>query len=317
MPHLLASLLLPLLMTATPELSFPVTAPFPEGKTRDNTPRPTPFTPPPENLAGLRVARGIAYVDEPERDPAGFHTLDITAPAEGADLPVLVFIHGGGWTRNPARPADQGRGGPYNAGFARTGIVFVSISYRLAPDVRHPALIEDCARAFVWIRRHIAAFGGSPERIFLTGHSAGAHLAALLALNPRFLAAVGETPSAIRGCIPISGNYWIAAETKGGRVFGTDPAVLRDASPGVHAGPWAPPFLVVCGDHYPWEPSLVLPSTRLVERLRAAGVAADFHQIADRDHETILTRLTSPRDPTTALILAFIAQHADTSPTPP
>lgn len=297
-------------MALSPAPAFPANGPFPPGLDRTNTPRATPFTPPSEDLAGLRVARDVPYVDGPERDAAGFHTLDITAPATGENLPVLLFIHGGGWTRDPARPANQGRGGPYNTGFARADVVFVSISYRLSPDVSHPVLVEDCARAFAWVRRHIAAYGGSPDKIFLTGHSAGAHLAALLALNPRFLAAVGENLSAVRGCLPVSGTYWVDAGTKGGRVFGTDATVHRDASPAMHVAPNSPPFLLVCGDHYPWEPNLVKPSSKLAERLRAAGVAADFHQIADRDHETIITRLTSPGDETTALMLAFIARHS-------
>jgi arylformamidase len=287
-----------------------VNGPYAEGQTRDTIERATPFTPPPEDLTGLRTARDVAYVDGPARDPEGFHTLDITAPAKGKDLPVLIFIHGGGWTRSPGKPANSGRGGPYNAGFARAGVVFVSISYRLSPDVQHPVLVEDCARAFAWVRQHIADYGGSPDKIFLTGHSAGAHLAALLATNPEYLATVGETLAAIRGCIPISGNYWVDAGTKGGRIFGTDPAILRRASPAMQVSAKASPFLIFCGDHYPWEPKLVAPSAKFAERLRAVGVAAEFHQIADRDHETILTRLCSPRDETTDLIYSFISHHS-------
>jgi len=134
----------------------------------------------------VRTHRDIAYVTGPGAD-AKKHRLDVYAPEGVKNAPVLVMVHGGAW---------QHGGKIYNllAGpaFAEHGIVAVSVNYRLSPGTKHPAQIRDVARAFDWVRKHVAEYGGDPRNVFLTGHSAGGHLVALLAVNEKYLKASPE-----------------------------------------------------------------------------------------------------------------------------
>lgn len=143
------------------------------------------------------------------------HTLDVFAPKDvPADkAPVVFFVHGGSWMAG-----DKNFRGTYrNIGraLARGGVVAVLINYRLSPGVKHPEHIRDVARAFAWVHRHIDRYGGDPTRIILSGHSSGAHLAALLAADPSYLEAkelkldAAAARKGIRGVVPICGVYRI------------------------------------------------------------------------------------------------------------
>ena len=130
------------------------------------------------------------------------HKLDLFLPKGAKDFPVLFFIHGGAWTSG-----DRKLYGALGHVFARNGIATVVISYRLSPAVQHPAHIEDVARAFAWTHKHIAEYGGRADRIFVTGQSAGGHLAALLATHEQYLQAHHLSLKNICGAIPISGSH--------------------------------------------------------------------------------------------------------------
>eukprot|EP00050_Salpingoeca_kvevrii_P010048 m.6297 g.6297 ORF g.6297 m.6297 type:complete len:291 (+) comp2597_c0_seq1:115-987(+) len=156
----------------------------------------------------ITVLRSIAYV---EAKTPGFHSkhhLDIYKPdagdGRGSGLrPVVMHVHGGGWQRG-----DRGRkfyGAPYiGRKFAEAGIVAVCPSYRLSG---FPENIHDIASAFAWTVKHIAEYGGDPKSVFVCGHSAGAHLVALLAVDPYYLTRAGLTSASLRGVIAISGIY--------------------------------------------------------------------------------------------------------------
>jgi acetyl esterase/lipase len=169
-------------------------------------------------LAGLPAGAAAAGIKEkldlryyPGRDR---HTLDVFAPAEARDLPVVVFVHGGGWL-----VGDKNFFGVYRRVgrfLASNGVVAVAINYRLSPRVRHPEHVRDVARAYAWVRRNIRDHGGNPDRIILAGHSAGAHMVALLATDARYLqdADLGLTDAdraALKGVIAVSGVYRIPA----------------------------------------------------------------------------------------------------------
>src|SRR5439155_218578 len=114
----------------------------------------------------------------------------------------LFFVHGGAW-----RFGDRGLYPPLGYRFAREGILTVIPSYRLAPKNPHPAQMEDTAAAFAWTVRHVAEYGGDTNRIYLGGHSAGAHLASLLAFDEHYLQEHRLSPDIIRGVIALSGVY--------------------------------------------------------------------------------------------------------------
>ncbi|NVO83945.1 alpha/beta fold hydrolase [Hymenobacter terrestris] len=207
-----------------------------------------------------RRTADVAYV--PATDSAYSakrHLLDVYAPKKpGAKpYPVVVFIHGGNWT--------SGSKDLYSfvgRRLAKQGVVAVVISYRLSPDVRVPQMADDCARAVVWVRRHIADYGGDPARLFTMGHSAGGGLAALLATDDARFRRWGETTNPVRGVVlddaagldmydylkkkayPGDNQYIVS--------FGSDPASWRDVSARHHLTPQTPPFLIfVGGETYP------------------------------------------------------------------
>lgn len=164
--------------------------------------------------------RGVPYYDGPEA--AGrHHQLDLFLPEGRENYPVVVLIHGGVWMWG-----DKSSYGLYSSVgefLAQQGIGVVLPNYRLSPAVKHPVHVQDVARAVAWTRRYITLFGGSPERLFVAGHSAGGHLAALLATDPTYLAAEGLSVADLQGVIASSGVYRIPAEGLAVTLGGTRP----------------------------------------------------------------------------------------------
>ena len=146
----------------------------------------------------------IPFASLPGVDPK-LLSLDIYRPkspsnaGQQAALPVVVMIHGGGWRTGDK--ANESQGKQKASFFTGRGFVYVSINYRLSPAVQHPAHVEDVAKALAWVADHIASYGGDPERIFLMGHSAGAHLAALVTTDERYLSKLGKSSLKLNGVI--------------------------------------------------------------------------------------------------------------------
>ncbi len=167
-------------------------------------------------------------------------------------MPVVLYVHGGGWFKGDK--ANVGRKPEWLTGL---GFVFVSVNYRLLPAGRHPANAEDVAAAVAWANRRIAEHGGDPRRVFLMGHSSGAHLVSLIATDERFLAAHGLGLDAIAGVIALDTDCFdvearMRALPPGERglylaAFGGRATTWRDASPLAHvtAGEPLPPFLLL------------------------------------------------------------------------
>jgi acetyl esterase/lipase len=144
---------------------------------------------------GVRITRDEAYGKEPRQK------LDVYVP-HGKVRGTIVYFYGGSW-RNGDRALYRFMG----AGLAARGYAVVVPDYRLHPEVRFPAFVEDAALALRWTERHIEGFGGTLERVFLMGHSAGAHIAMLLALDPSYFAAAGVAPDRLRAVVGIAGPY--------------------------------------------------------------------------------------------------------------
>src|SRR5262245_19694815 len=138
--------------------------------------------------------------------------LDVYSPNGIKEAPVVVFVHGGEWTRGDKSAVS------YKPRFLNeNGIVFVSINYRLTPAVTHPAHVSDVAAAVRWVHDHATGFGGDPKKIVLMGHSAGCHLVTLVTLDPRYLAGVQLRPTDLRGVVAWSGGaYDLVAKVKAG-----------------------------------------------------------------------------------------------------
>ncbi|MGH9647433.1 MAG: alpha/beta hydrolase fold domain-containing protein, partial [Bryobacteraceae bacterium] len=189
-----------------------------------------------EISSNVEMQAGISYTDGAPAD-ADKHKLDLYLPRGKTHFPVLVFFHGGSW-----RTGDRSQYAALGERLARAGIGVAIPSYRLMPQNPHPAQIEDAAAAFAWVAKNISQHGGDATRIYLSGHSAGAHLAALLALDEKYLAKFDLTRKSIRSVIAMSGIYdvdrldtFLVAPGAGDK---------HDASPVAHAHSGAPPFLI-------------------------------------------------------------------------
>lgn len=191
--------------------------------------------------------------------------------------PVVVWVHGGGW-----RMGDKSfRGAPNLAAtWCPLGVVLVAINYRLSPDVVHPAHVQDVAAALNWVKGNITPYGGNPDKIYLLGHSAGAHLVALVATDPRYLGAYNMPLTALAGVFPIdSASYdlnssinsaWVGRMVE--QAFGKDPVLLSAASPldlvHKHRNVAYPPFIMAAVKQ---RPDAVFQMNKLVEELQKAG----------------------------------------------
>lgn len=244
-------------------------------------------------------------------------SLDIYAAKDarrGESRPVMVYVHGGGW-----RGGDKAAVGRKAEFFSGEGWVLVSINYRLGPDGAHPRNAEDVATALVWVQEHAGRYGGDPDSIFLMGHSAGCHLASLVATDGRHLEKAGKSLELIKGVIALDTQAYDVAELIKGpsshriyvTVFGSDEAIQRDGSPIHHVAPGKgiPPFLVCysSGMTTRINPYRTTASRAFAAALREARVAAEVVDASDRNHGQINQRFGDPADDkVTGRAMAFL-----------
>ncbi len=257
--------------------------------------------------------------DIPYAEPANpRQTLDVYAPENAKNLPVVFWIHGGGW-----QAGDKAAAHLKPKLFVDKGYVFVSTNYRLLPDVDMATIIRDVAKAIRWVHDHIAEYGGDPDRILVTGHSAGAQLAALICTDDRYLKAEGLSLAIIKGCVPVDGDtYDVPMMIQAGAAhrkslgqpdpkfghyekFGSDPVKHRDFSAVNHVSrdKGIPAFLILyVADH----PDTSAQAERLRSVLAEAGVPAKLFGAKDSEHSKINEGLGQPGDPTTKAMMEFI-----------
>ncbi|KQR87645.1 alpha/beta hydrolase [Sphingomonas sp. Leaf343] len=228
------------------------------------------------------VARNVAYGGEPRQ------RLDVYAPRRtgaATPLPVVIFFYGGSW--NSGTKAGYGFVG---RALAARGFVVVVPDYRLVPDVRYPTFLRDNAAAVRWVRAHVAALGGDPDRLVLAGHSAGAYNATMLAIDPRWL---GRDRAAVRGWIGLAGPYdFLPLDGDVTRATFGDTPDLPATQPGAHVAEGDPPALLVTGD----DDTLVRPSNSdtLARQLTAAGVPVERVRYPGIGHAGVLTAIARP-----------------------
>jgi acetyl esterase/lipase len=252
----------------------------------------------------VKVVKNLAYVEGPAAHPKK-HKLDLYLPENAADFPVLIFIHGGAWVSGD-KDYVLGLYGNIGRAFAKRGIGTVVINYRLSPDVAHPAHIQDVAKAVAWVKRNIKAHGGRPDQIFVSGHSAGGHLTALLASDESRLKAEGLSFADIKGAICLSGVYMIPEQ---GRLFDgaftTDAKTRREASPLTHVSGTMPPVLVVYASND--LPGLGLGAEIYNAALKANKCACSLVRIENKNHFSIIVDVGKAGDKTTQAMYDFIA----------
>lgn len=227
-----------------------------------------------------RAADGVGFGDHGQ-------TLDIWRPAErGSGLrPVVIFIYGGGWA--------MGRREEY--GFA--GRAFASRGYvTVVPDYRKPLFddfMNDGAEAVAWTRANIARYGGDPDRIALTGHSAGAHIATLLALDPRWLRGAGAPSDTVKAVVGLAGPYdFLPFTSPRAEVAMGHVADKATTQPITYARADAPPMLLATGS----ADTVVKPrnSVALGKALTDLGARAEVREYPGMRHEGIVMALSRP-----------------------
>ncbi|HUY91218.1 MAG TPA: alpha/beta hydrolase [Pirellulales bacterium] len=264
--------------------------------------------------AEAKVARDVPYA-EPKTER---QTLDIYAPPEGKGHPVVFWIHGGGWQMGDKTGVKH-----KPQAFVDRGFVFVSTNYRLLPKVEMETLFRDVAKSLGWVHKHIAEYGGDPNRILVMGHSAGAQLAALMCTDDRYLKAEGVPFSVLKGCVPVDGDTYDVpaiietAETRrrvhgqpqakfGHREkFGITPEKHRDYSAVTHVAPnkGIPPFLLLyVADH----PDTTAQAQRLGAVLKGAGIPVTLFGARETHHVRLNDNLGLPDDPATKALWEFV-----------
>jgi acetyl esterase/lipase len=246
------------------------------------------------------------------------HVLDIHAPDGAKNLPVVFWIHGGGW-----QGGDKSDVQIKPRVLGERGMVFVSTNYRLLPHVEMKELIQDVAKALGWVHKTIAQHGGDPRRIFVMGHSAGAQLAALLCIDDRYLKAEGVPFDVLKGCVPVDGDTYdlpaiiMTAELRqtlhgiplpeyGHRVkFGNDPKKHIDFSAVTHVakGKGIPPFLIL---HVAGQPDVSAQARRLGVVLQKSEIPVKVFAAPETTHNQLNARLGLPDDPATKALFAFL-----------
>lgn len=268
------------------------------------------------DAAEMKVVKDIPYTNEKiER-----HVLDVYAPGGAKNLPVVFWIHGGGW-----QAGDKSQIALKPQWFIDQEFVFVSTNYRLLPSVEMLTIYQDVAKSIHWVHDHIAEHGGDPNRVFVMGHSAGAQLAALMCTDDRYLKAEGLNLSMLKGCVPVDGDTYDVpaiietAETRrrvhgqpqakfGHREkFGNSPEKHRDYSAVTHAakGKNIPPFLILyVADH----PDNTAQAQRMERALKDADVPVKLFGGKETNHNRLNDNLGLADDAASKAVREFVAE---------
>ena len=250
------------------------------------------------------IGRNISYAHNEESHPR--RVLDIYLPDGAENFPLLMFVSGGGWTQGSKDwVANVGMA------FARRGIAVATVDHRLVPEVTYEGQVEDLSQAFVWLRENIGEVRGDSSHIVIGGHSAGAHLISMLAVNPQFLGALDHDFSEISGVIAISGIYRFRPSVIGSGIIPDRVNAVEAAAPLTHIQPGLPPFLLLYASDEMQETKA--QAEQMHDALAEAGVSAISAEIPDRDHFTITQMIGAPGDPATQIIVDWMKSQFATA----
>ena len=261
------------------------------------------------------VTRDIPYAKAHERQ-----VLDVSAPPGAKNLPVVFWIHGGGW-----QTGDKSMVALKPKAFMDAGFVFVSINHRLLPTVEMSAITRDVASALGWVHKNIAAHGGDPTRVFVMGHSSGGQLAALMCTDDRYAKAEGFSLTMIKGCVPVDADtfdipaiievaetrarvHHLPMPTYGHRVkFGNDPAKNLDLSAVTHfaRNKGIPPFLIL---HIAGHPDTTAQARRMAAVLEETAIPVKVVAGRETTHASINDNIGTANDPVTKELFTFVAE---------
>lgn len=228
--------------------------------------------------------------------------LDIYLPDDASGFPTVVWFHGGGLT---AGDKAEGTQAAIAGSLADRGIGVVSVNYRLSPRASFPAYVEDAAAAVAWVLDHIDDYGGDAGSVFVSGHSAGGYLAAMVGLDEKYLAAHDHGLGDLAGLIPISGQMVTHATVRTERGLPGSQPIIDAAAPAYHVAADAPPFLAIAGSEdlpaRPEENRYVIAALKAVQHPDAT-----YLEFEGRNHGTIVTQIPNASDPVASAIVEFV-----------
>jgi arylformamidase len=260
------------------------------------------------------ATRDIRYATAHQRQ-----VLDVYAPPGAKNLPVVFWIHGGGW-----QSGDKTMVALKPKAFTEAGFIFVPINHRLLPTAEMGAITKDVGNALGWVHKNIAEYGGDPARLLVMGHSSGGQLAALMCTDDRYAKTEGFPLTIIRGCVPVDADtfdipaiievaetraraHQLPLPTYGHRQkFGNDPVKHRDFSAVTHVAPnkGIPRFLIL---HIAGHPDTGAQARRMANVLEAAGIPVKVVAGRETTHASINDNIGAPNDPVTKELFAFVA----------
>lgn len=237
--------------------------------------------------------------------------LDIYTPKESVEgAPVVVFFYGGRWSggiRSEYKFVGQA--------LTQQGFLVLVPDVRVYPQVRFPTFVQDAAKAVAWAREHAAEYGGNPNKLFVMGHQSGAHIAAMLALNPQFLKEVGGSRGWLRGMIGLAGPYDFELTGSDLRDMFGPPDDFPKSQPINYVDGRNPPLLLLHGEK---DTDVKIKNTRnLAAAVQRAGGPVEMVLYPDLDNNWLLASIAAPvrkRSDVLKYITAFIRQHANDAP---
>lgn len=250
-----------------------------------------PLVPPPP--ASVKITNDLSYGDDP------LQKLDIDQPAKGSNLPIVVFIHGGGFVRG-----DKGDYSNIVSYLAQHGMVGVNANYRLAPKVTWPAASQDVAAVITYMKKNGAHYGGDPRRIFVIGHSAGANIVASYVLDPALHPKSGP---GVVGAVLISGPAYRAASLAQAdhAYYGDDASQYGKRVPGAYVKTSKTPLLIVTAE---FDPVMLAPeSYYLAEKVCVRdGKCPDFLYVKGHNHISEVASIGSKDDQLGHSLVSFV-----------
>jgi acetyl esterase/lipase len=232
----------------------------------------------PNAFSDTKTIKDIVYGSEP------WQKLDVYVPAHASTepLPVVVFFYGGSW-----KDGSKDMYPFVGKIFAEQGYITVIADYSKYPQVKFPTFVEDGAKAVAWTYRHITEYHGNPDKLFVAGHSAGAHIGALVTADKHYLQAEGETPSIIKAFAGLSGPYdFVPYEEDYIDMFGP-PENYPNMQVSTFIDGKEPPMLLLWGA----EDTIVGKSNmdKLIAKIEAEQGVVESHVYAGVDHVGMLS----------------------------
>ncbi len=256
----------------------------------------------------IKASKGITFFNADSVKNISIQKLNVFSPRKNTHKEVLVFIHGGNW--------NSGKRSMYNffgTRMARKGIVTVVIDYPLSPYASYEKMALVAAASVKWVKHNIASYGGNPEKIFISGHSAGGHLAALIAVDNEFFDSIGIT-NPIKGTILIdAAGLDMYTFLKGENLdnnhtylstFTADTATWRKASPLSYLNKKNPPFLIFQGGKT--YPSIKLTNEIFMQKLLPLAPATKYEILKGKKHVAMIVQFLNPWNPRYKTIIGFM-----------